>query len=217
MTGWKRFENTDIETLINLFQANKTVDLDRDDAFLAICFRFRQDLLNKCEKNCSYRGYDIEVAQQITEETFRAYGKSKVFKVENCNQSNVEICFKLYLYKISSNLLNDYYKIEEKRKKGQLYDGTEGLITKLPNIELHDIESKIIHETLSELPYSHQVIYMTYTAYEKMGVYLPRVLQAQIREHLGGIEQVTVRGYKKEAIDKIENAKNIISKLKSTT
>lgn len=218
MIGWKRFENIETEELINSFQNSKTEETDQDDIFLTLCFRFRGDVLKKCERICISRGYDIDVAQQIASDTFKRYGKSKGFKFNQGNQTGIDICFKVYLYKIASNLLNDYYKREEKRKKGQLYDGTEGLVTSLPEIDIDSLtpELRIIHETLTELPYSHQVVYMTYEAHKKSGVNLPRKLQAKLREHLGGIEQSTVRGYKKEAIDKIESAKSIINKLKAS-
>jgi DNA-directed RNA polymerase specialized sigma24 family protein len=217
MISWKKFENKETEVLIDFFQNPNNEEFIKDDAFLALCFRFREDLLNKCERICRNRGYDIDVAQQIAEDTFKRYGKFKGFKIEKGKQSNIDKCFKVYLYKISSNLLNDYYRKEEKRIKGQLYDGTEELITRLPDIEIDllDIESQIIHDTLTKLPYSHQVIYMTYEAHKISGVNLPRKLQAKLREHLGGIDQSTVRGYKKEAIDQIENAKGIIKKLKT--
>jgi hypothetical protein len=216
-SDWKRFENIETEVLIDFFQDPKQDDLVKDDAFLALSFRFRLDLLNKCEKICGNRGYDIEVAQKIAENTFLKYGRTKQFKIEKGNQIDIDTCFKVYLYKIASNELNDYYNQEEKRKKGQLYDGTEGLVTQLPtiNIESLDPELKIVHQTLQSLPYSHLVIYLTYITHEVDGVNLPRKLQAQLREYLGGISQATVRGYKKEVIDKIENAKSIIKQLKA--
>ena len=216
MADWKRFEKIETEVLIDFLQAPKQEELVKDDAFLTLCFRFRLDLLNKCEKICANRGYDIDVAQKIAENSFKKYGRTRQFKIEKGNQIDIDTCFKVYLYKIASNELNNYYKQEEKRKKGQLYDGTEGLITKLANIRIESLdgEAKIIHQTLQKLPYSHLVIYLTYTAHEIEGVNLPRKLQAKLREHLGGINQNTIRGYKKEAIDKIANAKSIIKQLK---
>lgn len=214
MTNWQKFESTPTEVLIEYIQDNSGNQSNLDDAFLAIMFRFRQDLLSKCEKICKGRGYNDDVAQVIAERCFLKYGKTRTFKFQD-NDKPVDTQFKLYLYVIARNELNSYYREEEKRKKGLLYDGTEEIITCLPkvNISTLNVESRIIYETLSEMPYSHQVIYLTYKVHERDGVNLPRALQAKLRAYLGGIDQSTIRCYKKEAIDKIEAAKSIIAKL----
>jgi hypothetical protein len=215
MSDWKKFETTATEVVIDFLQNDKNEIAIRNDALLALIFRFREDLLNKCEKICKGRGYDKDVAQLIAERTFTKYGKSKKFNKEQGNYECVDTCFKLYLYKIASNELKSFYHEESKRKKGLLYDGTENIVTQLPEVNLDDLDygRRIIHETLLELPYSHQVIYLTYKMHEREGINLPRSLQSKIREHLGGISQNTVRFYKKEANDKIETARKIIAKL----
>lgn len=215
MSDWKTFETTATEVLIDYVQSNSQSKTVCDNAFLALMFRFRLDLLNKCERICKNRGYDIDVAQLIAERTFTKYGKTKKFRIEEGNSSCIDTCFKIYLYCIASNELKNYYREEEKRKNGQLYDGTENIVTQLPNINLEvlDEEDRIIHETLMSLPHSHQVVYLTYKTHEKEGVNLPKPLRLKLREHLGGIEQSTIRSYKKEAIDKIESARKIIQRL----
>lgn len=215
MSDWKKFETTPTEVLIEYFQGVGSEQTVRYDAFLAIMFRFRQDILSKCEKICISRGYNLEVAQLIAERSFEKYGKTKKFKIQENSELSVDTSFKLYLYKIARNVLNSYYREEEKRKNGQLYDGTENIVTCLPKISLEklDEKSRILHETLLSLPYSHQVIYLTYKTHEKEGVNLPRALQSKLRDHLGGIDQSTIRCYKKEAIDKMETAKGIIDRL----
>lgn len=216
MTDWKRFEGTETEVLIDHFQNESKDESIRDHAFLAICFRVRKDLLKKCESICRNRGYDVDVAQDIVETTLKNYGKSGKFKYKKDDQFSIDDAFKVYLYRIARNELNDYYRLQEKRKNGQFYDGTEGIVTNIPNINVHELdkESQVIHETLMSLPYSHQVIYLTYMMHEKEGVNLPRTLQAKLRKHLGDIKQDTVRFYKKQAIDKIEAARKVITTLK---
>lgn len=215
MTDWRRFEKLDTGKLISYSQNTDNESDTKDGAFLALCFRFRADLLKKCEFLCKRKGYDIDVAVELVKNTFKKYGKSRKFNASLGNHESIDDCFKFYLYKIAQHELIDYYKREQKRLNGQLYTGDETIITNLANVnpETLDAESQIIHETLLELPYSHQVIYMTYKAHEKEGVNLPRSLQKQLREHLGGISQATVRAYKKEAVDKIEKAKAVIEKM----
>ena len=82
MSDWKTFETTATEVLIDYVQANSQSKTVCDNAFLALMFRFRLDLLNKCERICKNRGYDIDVAQLIAERTFIKYGKSKKFRIE---------------------------------------------------------------------------------------------------------------------------------------
>ena len=215
MSNWKRFEKLKLEEVIRLCQDEKSSLDVSNDAYLAICFRCRLDLLKKCEFLCKRLGHDVDVAYLIVENTLKKYAKSKNYRVDLGKHENVEVSFKFYLYKIAKNELRDYYKREQKKIKGQLYTGDETIITRLPDVnpEDLDIKSRIIHETLLKLPYSHQVIYLTYKMHEKEGVNLPRKLQKELREHLNNIKQPTVRTYKKEAYDQIENAKNIITTL----
>lgn len=213
METWKRFEETDTNDLINYYQDLSNPDDLRKDSFLALCFRFRSDLIKKCEVICKRLKHDLDVAIHIAENTFAKYGKTHSFKMERGNQSNTDDNFKIYLYGIAQNELKNYYKKEKKRELGLLYDGTEGLITEIPNPKNPSPEQQIIRDTLLSLPRSHQVVYLTYKVHERQGVNLPKKLQAQLREFLGGVEQSTVRGYKKEANDKVNAAKLIIEKL----
>ena len=208
MSDWKSLDSHSSEVLIGYFQDEKKDVTVRDDAFLALMFRFRKDLVNKCEIICKRRGFDIDVARLIAERTFTKYGRSKNFRVEKCTSSCIETCFKIYLYGISRNELKDYYNEEEKKRKGQYYYGTENIITEIPSVETENMGAieKLIHETILGFPYSHQVIFLTYKAHEKDGVNLPKSLMVKLRDHLGGITQSTVRAYKKEVIDKIETA-----------
>ena len=211
MEGWKKYQKVETSQLIELFQESENKGEVSDNSFLAICFRFRGELLKKCEIICTKRGYDIDVAYEITTSTFKKYGKSKGFKVEKCKSSDVDICFIFYLFKIARNELNDYYRREEKRKNGLLYEGDEIPIYDLPDVDIErlDPQGKLIHETLMSFPRSHRVIYLTYKIYEREGVKLPRKLLKQLRDELGGISQNTVRSYKKEVIDKLEEIRKI--------
>lgn len=211
MSDWSRFKDTETEILIEYFQNEDMDDSIRNDSFLALCLRFRADLIKKSEVICSRRGHDPEVAYQIVENTLIRYGKSRNFKTELGNQLSIDDCFRVYLYRIANNELCRYYKNEEKRKRGQLYDGSETIITVLPvDIKKLDPVDQIIHEHLMALSYSHRVIYLTYKTYEREGVNLPRKLQKELREHLGGISQATIRAYKKEAIDLIDMTKQTV-------
>ena len=151
MIDWKRFEKTDTEILIDYCQNSDGTESLRKDAFLALCFRFRKDLLNKCEIICKNRGHSVDVAREITENTFKKYEKSRSFKFEKGKQNSIEHCFLIYLYKIAKNELCNYYHLEQKKKDGKLYDGTEKIVIKLPNINIEKLDSdqKIIHQNIN--------------------------------------------------------------------
>lgn len=218
MTSWKRFERKDTSSLISIFQAEGEDPINKDDAFLTLCFRFRRDLLNKCEIICRKLGHDIDVASEIAETTLKQYGKSRNFDHEKGTQTNIDDNFRVYLYKIASNELKKFYKNEIKKRNGQLYDGSEEIVTDFPQIDVSKLSPKerFIHERFTSLPLSHQIIYMTYKLHAKDGVNLPRKLQEKLRSHLGGISQSTVRTYKKEATDRLEEAKQIVNHFKDS-
>lgn len=215
--GWRRFEGIETGQLIELFQNPNSEGSTLDDTFLAICFRFRKDLLKACIVICKNRGYDKDAAIALCERVFKKYGRTRKFNPKKGNKESIDKSFIAYLYIIAKNDLNDYYKYLEKKKKGLTYTGDEKLIKKLPDIDADKLfyEDKIIHQTISQLPFSHQIIYLNYTLYEKEGVRLPRKLLLQMRTFLGGISQNSVRCYKREAIKEIEKTKDIIKMIKN--
>ncbi|MFD1553421.1 hypothetical protein DNU06_07050 [Putridiphycobacter roseus] len=205
MENWKKFENEDTATLIKLFQSKAEEESVREGAFYSLCYRFRKDLLCKCEITCKRFGHDINVAEQISEATFARYAQKGDFKIEKSSLTSIDAAFKLYLYAISKNELTNYYRLEEKKKRGHYYDGSERIITDLPplpNIKLC-IEDEIRLRAIESLSPAHRAVYLTYKQHERNGCNLSKQLQNELREHLGGVKQTTVRGYKKEANDKV--------------
>lgn len=77
------------------------------------------------------------------------------------------------------------------------------------NIRLRAIKSAL--ETLSE---KHKIIYLTYSSYEYPDKKLPRPLLNKMREELG-INQATIRSYKKDVFDKVKEYINIYENIKA--
>ncbi|HEY0655469.1 MAG TPA: hypothetical protein VGD65_20180 [Chryseosolibacter sp.] len=213
MAEWKRFESYKTEDLIRLFQNRKTSEADRDDAFCALVLRFREDVLKKTEIIASGFKHSATVAEIVTDNTFEAYFKKGQFKFDKAAKASIDDSFKIYLYGIARNELVNYHRKQKRIKEGKFSDGKEQIITDLPQISVAtlDNEGRVKFEVIQSLPYSHRVIYLTYSAYEKLGCNLPKKLQQDLREHLGGIKQVTVRTYKKEACDRIDEALKILA------
>jgi hypothetical protein len=102
--------------------------------------------------------------------------------------------------------------MEEKKKNGLFYNGTEEIITELPEVDLKELDTKarVRYEIIKSLTPSQRTVYLTYFAYEKIGCNLPGKLQAELRSHLGNVTQSTVRSFKKEANDKIKDGLRIM-------
>lgn len=205
MEDWKKIKHKNTSELIELFQNKEQPEQVRDSAFFALFYRFQEDVLKKCEIACKNFGHSVNVAEQISESTFKSFAKKGNFKVEKANYENIDKSFKLYLYAIARRELTNYYRLEEKKRLGLYYDGTESIVIDLPdyqNVNL-SMEVKVKLKAIKSLPSSHRTVYLTYMKYEKLGCNLPRKLQKELREHLR-VKQNTIRTYKKEALDKIK-------------
>jgi len=205
MSQWDRLREKSTEDLINIYQSNHA---DKKDAFYVLVSRFSEDLLQKCEINCARRGYGVDVAEIIAENTFKAFAEKGQFKASEGSGKTVDESFQFYLYRIARNQLVDYYRKEKKRSLGYNYDGTESLHHDLPPevaSESLDMEARIRYATVQALPPSHRTVLLTYWAHKKEGFNLPKNLQEKLRHHLG-VQQNTIRSYKKEATDKIDQA-----------
>jgi len=212
MIARRSFEQKSTEELISLFQGTETNETVRKESFFELTYRFRKDLLEKCEINCKRFKHGANVAEIIAERTFMCYAKKGNFKIEKATCKSIDESFQLYLYAIAKNELVNYYQEQEKKSKGLFYDGTERIITELPNraIEKLSLKNQVIYNIVRSLPKSHKAVYLTYTAYEKAGINLPKKLQEDLRTYCGGVKQGTIRTYKKEVLDKINDGLKIL-------
>ncbi|WP_052600160.1 hypothetical protein [Aureispira sp. CCB-QB1] len=208
MSDWKQFEKVDTQTLIKYIQEESLNEKKQDAVLLALMFRFRDELVQTLVIICNSRGYDEDVAYTIAENTFIKFAKTKKFNAQKCTAKSIDKCFKLYLNRIASNLLADYYRNIVRESKGLCYTGNEEIITSLPNINENVLSpiDKAIHCVLKNLPHEELVVYLTYKQYEKKGTKLPRKLHESLRTYLGGKTQSTIRSYKKKAFDKVKQA-----------
>jgi RNA polymerase sigma factor (sigma-70 family) len=204
MSSYDTIARLNVKELVEIYQ-NET-HLDRDNAFYAIVDRYKRDLTIICEKRCEKFGQSSEVVYELVNNVFKAYACAPQFDFEKRKVKDEYKAFLAYLVGIAKNELTNIFRVQRKKANGTWSDGSERIITDLPSIhENSPLKAKVIHGVLSDLPYSHRVIYCTYTSYEKVGCNLPRKLQEELRNHLG-ISQTSVRVYKKEALDKIKIA-----------
>lgn len=194
-----------VKELVEIFQSD--LHVDRNNAFYALVDRYRDDLTVICEKRCDNFHQSSDVVYELVNNVFKAYARKPDFNFDKANVKNEYNAFLGYLCGIAKIELTNIYRIQQKKKNGTWYDGSESIVKNLPPCPKNaTTRSKIIHQVLTDLPYSHQVIYCTYTSHEKAGCNLPRKLQQELRAHLGIPSQTTIRVYKKEALDKINIA-----------
>jgi len=210
--SWEKFKDEPTEDLIAFIQWKDEEGYaeSAQDAFYAFCVRFRMDLIHKCRVICNHRGYDKHIADEIAYKTFERFWKYPRFDKDKSNTNNIDTGVKVYLYAIAQNLLKTY-KSEESNEKGP-YDGSESVVYEFPDLSslTNGIEKrkeleekyKIIKKALNRLSEKHKIIYLTYKAHEANGHKLPRKLLLALRDELG-LTQNTVRYYKKEAFDKV--------------
>lgn len=184
------------------------------EAFKVFTFRFQMELLKKLVPVCKHWGYDEQTATEIAYQTFERVWKYSKFCLSKANQKNPERAILLYLLKIAQHLLADYHKL--KSTEPYPFDGSEEIVAEFPDLsnlqipiekkaELQEIYD-LIRKALDRLTPKHRIIYLTYKQYEqqiKDGYKLPRNLLEKLRVKLD-LSQTSIRVYKKEAFDTIE-------------
>jgi RNA polymerase sigma factor (sigma-70 family) len=212
MSDWTRLKDEETLQLTEIYQDKGNSDSLRENAFHALCYRFKNDVLNKCEITSKRFGHDITVAELVATATFSSYAKKGDFQISKASIKNVDDAFKNYLYKIARNEFTNYYR-QQQRKVNNPFDGSEEIVTELPNLKgtQLNMEQSIIIKAIESLTPAQRTVYLTYKKYEKLGFNLPKKLREELRAHLGGIEQSTVRTYKKEAIDKIKSYTEVMN------
>lgn len=212
MSDWSRLKDEETLKLTEIYQDKVNSDSLRENAFHALCHRFKKDILDKCEITSKRFGHDITVAEQVTTATFSSYAKKGDFQISKAKTKNVDYAFKNYLFKIARNEFTNYYR-QQQRKHNNPFDGSEEIVTELPHLQgVHlNMEQAILIKAIESLTPAQRTVYLTYTKYEKLGFNLPKKLREELRGHLGGIAQSTVRTYKKEALDRIKSYKEIMN------
>lgn len=201
-------ENTPTKTLVEVYQSGSSASkVDRNQAFVILTYRFRREVLKKCEIICKRHKYDTSTAEMIAIRTFDSYARKGQFNEAKGKGDTYDESFLLYLLRIAERELINYYREIERAKKNP-YNGTEQIYHELPDIKLvyNPIELAIELDVIKNLPSSHRTIFLTYKVHQRQGFKMPRKLLADLRNELGGISQNTVNCYLKEARDEIKRA-----------
>jgi len=209
MSNWKDFELKSTEELIQIIKESKTQkQFDLADAvFHAFCFRFSESITKKCEIICANNNYDAIFAVEVSKKTFERFWKYPNYKHEKSKASSFDKGVLLYLFKIATNVFRDLIK---ERLNANPYNGGEQIIKNIPMLENASPEQKQHYQLLLEVFKSfsdkHRIIFLTYKSYEQEGKKLPRKLLNELRDELK-LSQTTIRSYKYEVYQKIEEIK----------
>ncbi len=214
MIDWKEYKDESTSDLIEYLKWKDQEEYQdvAEAAFKVFVFRFRKELVEKCEIVCKKWKYDNHVAVEIASSVFKRFYKYPNFKEDKSKASDCDKGVLLYLLGIANRELINYYN-KEKGIYTSPYTGEEKIIREFPKIDFKQFKPErrgemkkrfeIIEKALSRLSDKHKIIYLTYQAYEHDGYNLPTHLLKAMRKELK-IGQGTIRYYKFEAIKKIE-------------
>ena len=159
-------------------------------AFIILCDRFQEPLLEKCEIIAAKKGLSEVDAVEIVENTFkRIYKYGHNF--DGSRHSNFDNGFKFYLYGIANRECTKLYC----KKHGigvSPYIGDEEIITDFPEVTEDLVpdpikrsqllkEKEILEIALERHSWKHKVIYLTYEFHQLDGHKMPRGLLADLR------------------------------------
>lgn len=176
-------------------------------AFIALTFRFRKDIIDKCVVMSRKWNRTEDDAIELTNRVFHRFLKYPRYKNLECKDGNTDKCFKRYLYGIANREIVKLYT-----PSFSPYDGTEQVIYSIidPTIEYEPERLKVLREyenrldqIFAKLTPKHKIIYLTYAVHEKDGKNLPSSLRIDLKEAVGGLSQSTIRIYKMEAVELI--------------
>jgi DNA-directed RNA polymerase specialized sigma24 family protein len=213
MPDWKQFENHTTEDLIKFIKRKDQPEYTEasKDAFAAFCFRFRADLIRKCEVICSKWNYDIDAAIELAHRTFRKFWLKPFYDHSMRKSAKTwDEGVKFYLYRIANNELINIYR---EHNDPNPYNGEETIIRDFPaDLENFETERKkeleerkeIFEMAFGSLSPKHKIIYLTYLIHAKDGKNLPRHLLKSLRDELG-LAQETIRYYNFEAKRTVNN------------
>lgn len=210
---WEEFKEESTEDLIEFVKFKKDPDYmdEAKAAFVVLTHRFEQDLLEKCTIICRKWGYSDADALELAGRTFEKFWEYHSFDKEKSNVDDIDLAFKLYLYKIAENELKQAFN-----DQSYPYDGSEQIITSFDDLNLDADNEKlrdlrkveeVIDRAMSKLTPKHKIIYLTYLIHEKKGRKLPRQLLKQLQTKLN-LTQNSIRVYKKEAKDTVAKEVN---------
>lgn len=208
--NWQDYKDEKTEDLLEMIkwkdQAAEYTEA-AEAAFHVFCFRFRDDIVAKCEIICKNRGLDKQVAAIVAQRTFERFWKYPKYDHTKSNAPTVDEGVRFYLYGFAENETSNW-----QTPRISPYNGEEEIKYEFPEYDLNNFPSEkraelkkrfeIVRKALDRLSEKHKIIYLTYESYKIPGHNLPGHLLQKLRNELD-LTQNTVRYYYNEAKSKI--------------
>ena len=185
-----------------------------EKSFCLFCSYFEDKIKLKVEILASKYGYNENVAFEAIQCTFNKVWLYPTFSMSKSKCKNEENAIIIWLIKIAFSQMCQYMKSGICAKVTQdedlsVIENAEDFISyhivDLPLERKLDL-IRIMNDKISKLDEKHRVIYLTYKAYQTSGKKLPRKLLDKLRKRLG-VTQATIRVYKKEACELLNDSK----------
>ncbi len=220
---WHQFEKETTEDLVQYIQWKDQPEYFEasEAAFAAFTFRFRADLIKKCEVICSKWDYDTDFIIELANRTFHKFWLSPFYDHSKRKSAQTyDEGIRFYLHAIENHEL---INIHREAADPNPWTGDEKIIYDFPD-DLGDFKPerkkeleermKIVDMALARLSPKHKAIYLTYLFHSKKGKYLPARLLKEMRETLG-LAQQTIRFYNHEATTTVKDYLKIWEKKNS--
>lgn len=211
--NWKDLEN---ESTLDLIEFIKSKDdpgyLElAEAAFVVITFRFRQKLIDQCVIMCRKWHLTEDDAIELTNRIFKKFWLYPKFRHEKWVGRSVDSALIRYLNGIGNREIHGIAN-----NVLPLYTGMETVVYSLIDCTIdHTPESlkklqaheAFLDNLFLKLTPKHKTIFLTYKQHEISGHNLPGHLLKAMQEQLN-LTQATIRVYKKQALELINNELN---------
>lgn len=222
MTEKIDFENMVGSELLEYISFKDEFPNEAEMAFYVFQARYQRDILQKSEVLCSKFEYNEAIAFLAATCTFdKVWKNAHTFNMKKANTKNVDKAILLWMYKILFTQIllfknRDTCAQPTKEEDLSLINDVNGLI------KVHapeDLEKQkelkenlsFLERVLQGLSPKHRIIYFTYLAYKPdKDKNIPRSVSNKLQEQLE-LTQASIRVYRKEATDLVNNYINKVN------
>jgi len=208
------FESMSGSDLIEFISWKDEYPREAEQAFVTFCNRYEKDLIQKAEIYCLKFGYNEVDALLVANCTFARVWKYPTFDIKKSKAKSIDNAIILWMTRIMYTQIillgkkNTCAEPIQEEDLSIIYDIDE-LIQFCIGDDLEkkkELKTKldVINSAMSALSEKHQIIYLTYKAYEESGKNIPRSVSKKLQEQLD-LTQNSIRVYKMEANQHISN------------
>lgn len=225
MTEKIDFENMIGSELLEYISFKDEFPNEAEMAFYVFRDRYQRDILQKSEVLCSKFEYNEAIAFLAATCTFdKVWKNAHTFRIEKANTKNVDKAILLWMYKILFTQIllfkdKDTCAQPTKEEDLSLIENVDGLINVYAPEDLEKQKElkenlSFLERVLQGLSPKHRIIYFTYLAYKpEKDKNIPRSVSNKLKEQLE-LTQASIRVYRKEATDLVNNYINKINENK---